>query len=158
MKGNHAGDSLRTCFQMLTIPVECPVSDIASRFTVSGSNQHTLSRTWEMFFMSGWTGGGLGLQRLEACGGKCKMGITRKQQDVLSPTLADLRRSEIGLGVLKQNIYVFKVIVIMVRFLRFFIWHSQQMIRFKPNKICVHQSKAAEMIWACQKNMRGCFV
>lgn len=41
-KGKLAAESLGSCLQMLTIPVECPLSDIASRFTVSGSNRHTL--------------------------------------------------------------------------------------------------------------------
>lgn len=43
VKGKHAADPLGTCFQMLTIPVECPLPDIASRFTVSVSNRNTLS-------------------------------------------------------------------------------------------------------------------
>lgn len=79
-KGKLAAGSLRTCYQMLTIPVGCPLSDIASRFTVSGSNRHTLPWIWVMFFTSGWTGGGFRLQLLEPRAGKWKMGITAKRR------------------------------------------------------------------------------
>lgn len=38
VKKKHAGDSHGTCFQMLTFPVKCSLSKIASRFTARAAD------------------------------------------------------------------------------------------------------------------------
>lgn len=108
---------------MSTFPVQCPLAKIATRFTVGGGARHAF-----LDMSDAWCQGG----QVGVSGCSVWRHMVGKDLDYtdtggcFSPVFADVRSSEIGLEILKQNTYASKWSSVWSEFLAFrpFFWNK----------------------------------